>query len=78
VKEVNGHILEIEPPGSSSYYRCKICGLIAFKARRWKNASLSANDNPYKSGWIVSERSMIQQPLEDMSCADFMIKEIIE
>ena len=76
MKEVNGHILEIEPPGSSSYYRCKICGLIAFKAQTY--ASLSANDNPYKSGWIVSERSMIQQPLEDMSCADFMIKEIIE
>jgi len=74
VKEISGHMLEKEKGGTgipahlhntgTDYYQCTICGVIAYME--------------IDGEWRVSARSAQQQPLEDMSCEDFIIREIIE
>ena len=66
VKEVHSHKLEEEKPesGAVHYYKCTICGLTTYME--------------IDGEWRVSARSAQQQPLEDMSCEDFIIREIIE
>ena len=67
VKEISGHMLEKEKGEvntGTNYYQCTICGVIAYME--------------IDGEWRVSARSAQQQPLEDMSCEDFIIREIIE
>jgi len=68
VKEISGHMLEKEKGEvntGTDYYQCTICGVIAYMEE-------------IDGEWRVSARSAQQQPLEDMSCEDFIIFGIIE